>query len=160
MYIRSFALPLIAAATMFTALAQNAMMPSPRVSSFPPVGLGSSETAVISVVNLATDTTTSKASCTGTISFVNASGVTIGAATTYTVTAGQIFSAKLPFASSGGASPRAEIRGVVQVNAITTSPRPPCSAQFTMETYDTATSATHTLQTMSVQEPVSFGFRN
>lgn len=160
MFIRNLALPLIAAATMFTALAQTTTTPSPRTASFPPVGLGSTETAEISVVNLAADTTTTKASCTGTISFVNASGVTIGAATPFTVTTHQIVSVKLPFASSGGASPRAEIRGIVAVNAATTSPRPPCSAQFTMETFDATTGATHTLQTTSVQEPVAFGFRD
>jgi hypothetical protein len=158
MLIRNLALPLIAAATMFNALAADTA--SPRTSSFPPVGLGSTETAEISVVNLAADTTNTKASCTGTISFVNAGGVTIGSATPFTVTTHQIVSVKLPFASSGGASPRTEIRGIVAVNASTTSPRPPCSAQFTMETFDTTTGATHTLQTTSVQEPIMFGLHN
>jgi len=157
MFMRSSLLPLIAAATMFSALAQNG--PSPRVSTFPPIGLGSTETAEISVVNLASDTPNTKASCSGTISFLNSSGTVIGAATPFTATAGQIVFVRLPFANSGGPSPRAEIRGVVQVNAATTSPRPPCSAEFSMETFDTTTGATHTLQTMSVQQPV-FGFRN
>ena len=160
MSLRSLVLPLLVAASMFSALAQP-NTPNPRVFSFPAVGLGSTETAEISVVNLASDTNTVKASCSGTISFVNATGATIGTAKTFTVTSGQIFSSTLPFAQSGGGSPRTEIRGVVQVNAATTTPRPPCSAGFSMETFDTVSGATHTLQTTSVQPPgPGFGFRD
>jgi hypothetical protein len=158
MSFRSLALILIGVATMFSAMGDNT--PSPRVSTFPPVGLGATETAEISVVNLAANLMNGPAaSCTGSISFVNSSGATIGSATPFTVAAGHIFSVVLAFASSGGTAPRTEIRGVVQVNGSTANPRPACLAQFSMETYDTGTGATHTLQTTSVAEPGP-GFRN
>jgi hypothetical protein len=43
------------------------------------------------------------ASCTGSVSFVNSSGAIIGAATSFMVGSGQIFSASLPFARTAAA---------------------------------------------------------
>ena len=121
---------------------------------FLPVGLAPTETAQVNVVNTAqvpATTTTAVSSCTGTISFLNASGAVIGKPTPFTVTAGQVFSASLPYGSAGvtgGARP--EIRGEVQVTptATTTTTTPPtfapaCSLSYSFETFDTGTGVTH-----------------
>ena len=78
------------------------------------VGLGSTETAQIAVVNLANAPSSGPAaSCTGSIVFFNAAGSAIGTATTFALGTGQVASARLPFASAGGSGVRTLIRGVV-----------------------------------------------
>src|SRR5579863_6223267 len=68
-----------------------------ETSNTAPVGLASSETAQINVINTATASSSgTAASCTGTISFLNASGKAIGTATPFTVASGVIASASLP----------------------------------------------------------------
>src|SRR5258706_11123090 len=65
--------------------------------SFPPTGLALTETAQINVTNIAAASSTgTAASCTGSVSFVNSSGATIGTATSFTVGTGQIASVSLP----------------------------------------------------------------
>jgi hypothetical protein len=111
-----------------------------RSSSLPAIGLASSETAQINVTNLAgASARGTAASCTGSISFLNASGTTIGTATPFTVTSGQTFSAKLPYATTA-ASGRTVVRGVV---SLTTTSGTPCALTTTLETYDTTTGVTH-----------------
>jgi len=62
------------------------------------VGLGSTETAQVAVVNLANAPSSGPAaSCTGSIAFFNAAGTAIGTATTFTLGTGQVASARLPF---------------------------------------------------------------
>src|SRR5580700_1946406 len=66
----------------------------PLPSQFPPIGLAASETAQVNIVNTASQPIGGPApSCTGTITFYNASGAIIGAATSFAVGSGQIFSA-------------------------------------------------------------------
>jgi hypothetical protein len=68
---------------------------------FPPVGIASTETIQINVVNNASNSSSgTAASCAGTVTFTNASGAAIGTATSFTVTSGQVFSASLPFLES------------------------------------------------------------
>lgn len=111
-----------------------------REATYPPVGLATSETLQINVVNLASNSSSgTAASCTGTITFVNPSGATIGSAASFTVTSGQTSSISLPFAKSG-ASARTEIRGVI---SYTVTSDVPCSLASSLETYDTATGVTH-----------------
>src|SRR5437764_5769792 len=111
---------------------------------FPAVGLGSSETAEINVSNVAASATIgTAASCTGMISFTNAAGATIGTATPFTATAGQTVTARLPFAAAGATGTRTVIAGVVQQTLPTTTPRPPCSIEFSFQTFDTATGVNH-----------------
>lgn len=121
---------------------------------FPPVGLGSSETASITVVNTAapSSATTSPTtgaqpsaapSCTGTISFSNASGA-IGTPVSFTVGAGGFQTVTLPFASAGLNGNRGEILGKVSLAASNTAP---CSLKFSLETYDSTTFATHAVLT-------------
>jgi hypothetical protein len=132
-------LPLLAAAA---AMAQTTTTTTTRSSTLPPVGLASSETAQVNVVNLAANSASgTAASCAGSISFVNASGATIGSATSFTVTAGQTFSKSLPY-STTAASGRTVVRGVVSLTT-TSGSNAPCSLAITMETFDTSTGVTH-----------------
>jgi hypothetical protein len=75
--------------------------------------------------------------------FHNAAGATIGTATSFTLTAGQISTARLPFANAGSTAARAVVRAVVQVTVPTATPRPPCSLQLSLEIFDSSTNATH-----------------
>src|SRR5882672_4914207 len=95
--------------------------------SFPPTGLALTETAQINVTNIAAASSTgTAASCTGSVSFVNSSGATIGTATSFTVGTGQITSISLPFAKAAVSGSRTEIRGVVQ-HTVTRPSTVPCS---------------------------------
>jgi hypothetical protein len=113
-----------------------------RDTTLGPVGIGSTETVQINVVNLAANASNgTAASCTGSITFNNATGNPIGTSTPFTVTAGQISSAALPFAKIGGTA-RAEVIGVIAMNTTSTS-EAPCELHYSLETYDTTTGVTH-----------------
>ena len=115
-----------------------------RTSTSAPIGLGSTETAQVNVVNTATASSSgTAASCTGSISFLNASGTTIGTATSFTVTSGQIFSATLPFTKAGASGTRTEVRAVVSLTVTTGTGAAPCGLATSIETYDSSTGATH-----------------
>lgn len=115
-----------------------------RQTSTPPIGLGSTETAQINVTNLATASSSgTAASCTGSVSFVNAGGTTIGSATNFTVASGQTSSVSLPFNKAGASGTRTEIRGIVTRTQTTGSGAAPCSLSSSLEIYDTSTGATH-----------------
>jgi hypothetical protein len=129
-----------------------------RAYVFPPAGLASTETAQVNVVNTApvpviTTTTTPAPSCSGTISFLNGSGAAIGTPVKFSVSAGQIFSAKLPYGSAGvTGGVRTELRGEVQLTP-TVSATPvafaPCSLAYSFETFDTTTGVTHVFITQT-----------
>jgi hypothetical protein len=115
---------------------------------FPPVGLASSETASITVANTATSSSSSSSSvtgtppsCTGTISFSNASGA-IGTPAPFTVGSGGLQTVTLSFASAGLTGNRGEIQGRVSLAISSTAPAP-CSLMLSLETYDSTTFATH-----------------
>jgi hypothetical protein len=113
-------------------------------TSTPAVGLASSEIAQINVANLAAASSSGKAaSCTGTISFVNASGTVIGSATPFTVTGGQIFSAALPFNKAGASGTRTEFRGIVALTETLGGGATLCALSSSLETYDSSSGATH-----------------
>ena len=118
-----------------------------RVTTLPPIGLGTTETARISLTNVATASTAgTAASCDGSVSFLNAAGATIGTATTFKIASLQTSIASLPFSSAGLTGPRGVIRGVVSVTrpaSTTASPAPPCSLLLAMETFETVSGATH-----------------
>jgi hypothetical protein len=124
--------------------------------TFPPVGLGSSETASITVVNTATTSPleeTSAApvaapSCTGTISFSNAAGA-IGTPASFTLGLEEFKTVTLPFASAGLTGNRGEIQGKVTLTSPTVM-RTSCSLMFSLETYDATTGATHALLSSSL----------
>ncbi|HMD49573.1 MAG TPA: hypothetical protein VKG79_10765 [Bryobacteraceae bacterium] len=131
---------LIASGSMLSLLAQTSTTGT-RTINLPPAGLGSTETARINVVNVASESSSgTAASCTGTISFLNASGTAIGSPATFTVTSGQISSGSLPFSSAGISGVRGEIRGEIQ---LTLTSGVPCALAFSFETFDSTTGATH-----------------
>jgi hypothetical protein len=94
-----YLLALLAAAA-FTApgaIAQTTSNTISRAMTFAPIGLASSETAQVNLVNLANNPTSGNAaSCTVSVSLLSAGGSVIGSATPFTVTSGQIVSVKLP----------------------------------------------------------------
>ncbi|HVN03914.1 MAG TPA: hypothetical protein VMT86_05810 [Bryobacteraceae bacterium] len=114
-----------------------------RQFSFLPVGLASTETAQINIVNLASNASSAAASCTGSVSFVNASGAAIGSAASFTVATGETSSVTVPYSATGGSGARVLIRGVVQLTE--TKPSAPCVLQTSLETFDTNTGVTHLL---------------
>jgi len=141
-----YLLPLFAAAA-FTAVSATAQTTSSntisRTMTFAPIGLASSETAQVNLVNLANNPTSGNAaSCTGSVSFLNSSGTAIGSATTFTVTSGQIASVKLAY-SSTAASGRTVVRAVVTQTFATGSSAAPCELATSLETYDSSTGVTH-----------------
>jgi hypothetical protein len=116
-----------------------------RQFTFPPVGLASTETAQINVVNLAANSSRgTAASCTGNLSFLDSSGAAIASATPFTIASGQIFSASLPYSAAGGSSSRVEIRAKVQVTLPSAS-NAPCGLLSSFETFDTSSGVTHLL---------------
>jgi hypothetical protein len=125
-------------------------------SSFPPVGIGATETVQVILSNTATGSSNSSGlsnvsdepvpSCNGSVAFYNASGTIIGTATTFTLTTGQISQVSLPYASAGSTSVREMIRAVVSLN--TTFPgATPCSLSYSLATFDTATGVNHAIVT-------------
>jgi hypothetical protein len=128
------------------AFAQPAIPAFTRNYSFPPVGLASSETAQLNVVNIATGSTATNEApaCTGTITFANAGGKAIGTPTSFTTTGSQISSTQLTFSQLQLASTdtRGEFVASVQVTH-TTPGTAPCSLVFSLETFDTSSGVTH-----------------
>ena len=81
MFLKRSVLALIAATAWLaaSASAQTSSTTFTRDFRFPPVGIASTETVQINVVNNATASSSgTAASCTGTITFTNASGTVIG----------------------------------------------------------------------------------
>ena len=132
-----------------------------RVTALPPLGLGSTETARISLTNIATASQAgTAASCDGSVSFYNAAGTLIGAATTFKIASGVTSVVSLPFASAGLTGPRGVIRGAVSVTraaSTTTTPAAPCSLLLAMETFETVSGATHMYLTEQVATAGGFG---
>jgi len=148
-FLRRFALAAVSIACLHgvKAFAQTTT-PSTVTHTFstPPMGLASSETAQVNLVNTAAASSTgTAASCTGSISFVSSTGATIGSATNFTITTGQIFSASLPFTRVGATGVRTEVRAVVTLTESTTA-RTPCALGSSFETYDTTSGVTHVYQ--------------
>jgi hypothetical protein len=114
MFSKRIALTFVAA-SMLAAPGVFAQTSTTVTRDFPtgPIGVGSTETVQISVANLASNPTNggAAASCTGSITFNNTTGNPIGTSTSFTVTAGQIFSASLPFAKISTSTARTEVIG-------------------------------------------------
>jgi len=138
------------------ALAQTpAPTPAARQSSFPPVGLAFSETMQVNLFNQAVNASNgTAASCTGTVSFLDANGKEIPkSGGTFTVAAGDTQSISLlgtvVDASMGS---RAEIRAEI---SLTITRGTPCSLVQSLETFDSSTGATHVYLTGSIASTVA-----
>jgi 2-methylcitrate dehydratase PrpD len=114
----------------------RAQSTSNQTINLPSVGIASTETVQVNVVNTAN---TSGTSCSASMSFLDTSGNTIGNTTTFTIGGGQTFSVNLPFSQVPGTAARAQIRAVVTV---TTSS---CALMSSLELFDTATGVLHAL---------------
>lgn len=109
--------------------------------SFPLVGLASTETIGVNLINLDPNSTNGNAaSCTGSVAFMTATNPALVGMTTFTLAARVATSINLPFSSSGLTGIRGLIRTVV--TSITTSGIP-CSLSYSLNTFDTGTGATH-----------------
>ena len=141
MSIRKFVLTLLAAAAPALWAQTTTTSTFTSTQSLPPVGLASTETIQINAVNAAPESSSgTAASCTGSISFVNGSGTTIGSATSYTLTSNELKSVSLPYSEVTGASGRTEVRGVITQ---TGTSGVPCQLLISLETFDTTTGVTH-----------------
>lgn len=131
---------LLALGSTFIVGAQTATT-NTRTFSFHPVGLGSTETMQVNILNAASNSTSgTAASCTGNVSFLGATGAAIGTATNFTATAGQVASVSLPFARTGISGNRGVVRAVIQ---FTFTSGVPCSPNYSLETFETSSGATH-----------------
>lgn len=151
MFIRQLQIFFFAAAlTAAVAAAQTSMQTTTSgtitsTTTTPPVGVASSETVQVNLVNTASNATNgTAAACAGTITFLNASGTAIVPAATFNVSSGVIASFSLPFGKMGATGNRTEVRvSVARTITVTGAPMPPCSLDATLETFDTSTGVTH-----------------
>src|SRR5580698_72872 len=149
-------LPVLIAVSLGTGVSL-AQEPSsvPRVVNLAVVGLASSETAQVNVVNLAPSVQSvtpgsvpaegAKALCTGGITFYNSSGNVITSSPSFSITSGQIFSATLPYSetlpTNGTSSARTAVWATVTIGGNNTAGA--CEPAANIETFDTATGVTH-----------------
>lgn len=159
MILRKLAAALIAAgACSLAAYAQTTTASVTRTFTFALVGLGSTETASISLINTASNSTsgatTTAASCTGSVSFVDAANVAIGTATSFSIASNQAGTVTLPFTKANITGIRGEIRGIVTYSHTSGIP---CSLQFNFATYDSVAGATHVHLEGSAPEASGFG---
>ncbi len=127
-------------------------------SWLPPAGVASTETIQVNVVNNAVAPASAPApSCTGTIAFYNTSGSIIGTAAPFTIGDGEIFSAMLPFASTGASASRTVVQAKITLTGSATgeSSAPRCVMASSLEIFDTASGVTHTFVSGSTQLPVA-----
>lgn len=115
--------------------------PMMRSIAFTPVGLASSETVRINVANIASNSQSTAATCSGTITFDNAAGAAVEPAVKFTVTAGQIYSTSLAASTLGVAyGTREELIGSVVWTQVA---RTPCTLVVSLETFDSPSGVTH-----------------
>jgi hypothetical protein len=131
---------LAAACLSVTLSAQTSTSSSTITHALPPVGLAATETLQINLLNTAAASSSgTAASCTGSVSFANATGTAIGSATSFTISSGEVVSVTLPFAKSG-LTARGEI---VPSFTLTITSGTPCALSTSLETYDTSSGVTH-----------------
>ena len=156
---RIFLTIVLAASGVPAVFAQPSTMMTRQVS-FPPVGVALTETMQVNLFNQATVSNNGNAnapSCTGSVSFVDATGKAIaGTGGNFTVASGQtqsisILGAKANASSTTGS--RAEVRAVVTLNVVHGTP---CSLVDSLETFDSTTGATHVFLLGSVLNEIPF----
>ncbi len=125
---------------------------NPQTIVLPPVTLAPSETAQVNIASAAAGYPGGAfvTSCQVSITFYGADGSALGKAAEITVgSSGQIYSAKLPYATTGATSTPSVVGTRISLTpapvAVSTlsPPIPPCAVAFSLETYDTATGVTH-----------------
>jgi hypothetical protein len=152
----------LGALTVPALAANNPAPPTPpappaimRTFVFPAVGLASSESARIAAVNIAPASHKgTAASCSGTISFTNASGAPVGKPAQFSIGTGDIAYGDVLGLDPSSNSVRNEFQGSVQVT-IDPASGAPCSLLLTLEVFDTATGVTHGLMTSAIDAPMN-----
>jgi hypothetical protein len=125
----------------------------------PPIGLASTETAQLNVVNVVTSSSAESAapsSCAGTISFANAAGKAIGSPVSFTTTGFEVFSTQLTFSQLGATGARGEFTASIQLTGY--APMALCSLEYSIETFDQATGVTHAYFGNATGTPVALRF--
>jgi hypothetical protein len=131
---------LAAACLAVTASAQTSTSSSTITHALSPIGLASTETLQINLLNTASASSSgTAASCTGTVSFANSTGTAIGSSTSFTVSSGEVFSVALPFSKSG-LTARGEIVPTITLSLTSGTP---CALASSLETFDTTSGVTH-----------------
>ena len=131
------------AGAMLVSVAGYGQTTTTRNINLPGFGLAATETARVSLTNLAANATNgTAAACNGSVQFVNAAGANIGTASTFSIAAGVTTSVSLPFGSSGATGTRAQIRPVVAVTRVSNA-QTPCSLSIVVESFDTSSGVTH-----------------
>lgn len=129
-----------------SAVAQTTTITRTTTYTFPLVGLANSEGVEVNLINLASNLSNgTAASCTGSVTFMNAAaGTVISGATNFTLAANAVASITPSVAGNVVyAGNRALLRVVLETT--TTNPGVPCSLASTLTTFDSATGATHVL---------------
>lgn len=146
MSLRNFALLSFAAVLSGSAVAQTTTLTRTSTYTFPLVGLATSESIEVNLINLASNLSNgTAASCTGSVTFMNAAaGTVIGGATNFTLAANAVASIS-PSTTSNVVytGNRALMRVVLETT--TTNPGVPCSLASTLTTFDTSSGVTHVL---------------
>lgn len=140
---------------MVPALAQTTSTSS---SWLPPAGIASTETIQVNVVNNARAAASAlAASCTGTIAFYNTGGSIIGTAASFTIGDGEIFSATVPFGSTGASGPRTVVQAKITLTGSATGENSSarCVLASSLEIFDTASGVTHAFIAGATQLPVA-----
>ncbi len=133
-----FALAAVAVAPVF---AQATIVTRTSDFTFPVIGIGSTETIGVNLINLAGNSANgTAASCTGSVIFYNAAGTAIGSAATFTLASNAATSINLAFSGTGITGTRGLIRAVL---ASTVTSGVPCALSYSLNTFDTGTGATH-----------------
>ena len=139
-----------------TAQSAPTAAPATRLINFPPAGLAFGETMQVNLLNQAANPAIgTAASCTGTVSFLDASGKELAkSGGNFTVAAGAIQSISLlGTAVNASMGSRAEIHAVV---SLTIARGTPCSLVESLETFDSSTGATHVFLTGPAASAIPF----
>ena len=117
-----------------------------RSANFGPLGVGSTETLQITVLNTASNILPLASQipvpgpCAGSVSLFDASGKQIGSAASFSVAAGDMQSLKFGFGQLATSGSRVELRGTI---SITPSSPAFCPLSYAVETFDTSSGSTH-----------------
>jgi hypothetical protein len=163
MSVRNIFSIIVLAVSGVSAILADPLTATTREVSFAPVGVALTETMQVNLFNQATAASNNSAapSCTGSVSFVDATGKAIaGTGGNFTVASGQTQSISILGSNANTGTTtgsRAEVRAIVTLNVVHGTP---CSLVDSLETFDSTTGATHVFLLGSILNetpfPVSF----
>jgi len=125
---------------------------SPQTIFLPPVNLAATETAQIQIMSSAAAYVggTFLTPCNAVVTFYGAGGSALGTAANFTIgDTRQIFSAQLPYASTGVSGVSTAVNAQIALStssgvfSVLAPPIPPCAVVYALDTHDTATGVTH-----------------